>query len=232
MKRPLSLFLGMIIFFFGALLLGSSSQAQAMELRVPQVSQVPDGAWVAPWDEACEEASTVMVNGFYERKKTISKETSKQLMQRMIDWENATFKNNQDTNAEETVQLIQQFGSFNASIKRNPSLADIKAELDAQHPVIAMVDLYKFYTERSQGDSYHVFVIVGYDDKAKEFIVNDPGRDQRRYSYDRLMNALHDYNKTSKEGDGEPTVLFTSPKTTNLRSAFQHVIDFLKQLFA
>ena len=95
-----------------------------------------------------------------------------------------------------------------------------------------MVDMYKFYNERSQGDSYHVFVIVGYDDKAQEFFVNDPGRDQRRYSYDRVMNALHDYNKTSKEGDGEPTVLFTSPKTTNLRSAIQHVIDFLKQLFA
>ncbi len=209
-----------------------SVEAQAMELAVPYVSQAPDGNWVAPWDEACEEASITMINGFYDRTKTIPKETSKQQMQQMIDWEKLTFKKYEDTSAEETVRLIQQFGSFTASIKRSPSPEEIKRELDAQRPVIAFVDMYKFYNERPAGDGFHVFVIVGYDEQKKEFIVNDPGREPRRYSYERLLGALHDYNPASKEADNEATVLFTARKPSDLKQAFLNVIAFFKGLLA
>lgn len=232
MKRsPLLVITGLLL-AGGACLAASHTQAQAMELSVPYVSQVPDGAWVAPWDEACEEASTAMLNGFYERKKSLSKETSKKLMQRMIDWEKETFQNYQDTTAEETTQLIQEFGSFTSEVVRNPSLESIKVELDAQRPVIALVNMYTLYQEQPLGDSYHVLVLVGYDDVAKEFFVNDPAREQRRYPYERVMDALHDYNKTSKEADGEPTVLFTAPRQGAIQSAFSQLIQFFRNLFA
>lgn len=214
----------------GAFLLAPYIQAQAMELAVPRVSQVPDGVWVAPWDEACEEASILMVNGFYERSDAISKDISKQKIRQMVEWENKTFTHYQDTNAVETVRLIQQFGTFGATIKRSPTLAEIKRELDQQQPVIALVNMYLFYNQPSEGDSYHVFVIKGYDEEKKEFLVADPGREEQRYSYDRVMRALHDYNPTSKEADGEPTVLFTHPKPSALKQAFLHFVSFFKRL--
>lgn len=210
-------------------LLPFQAKAQAMELSVPPVSQVPDGLWTAPWDEACEEASVTMLNGFYQKKTSISKATSKREMQAMITWENATFKENRDTNATQILQLIDTFGTFDASIQRNPSLQELKHELDQQQPVIALVDLYKFYNERPKGDSYHVFVVVGYDDQKNEFIVNDPGRDMRRYSYERIMNALHDYNAQSKEATGEPTVLFTKAKPSS--EPFFILLNFFRHLF-
>ncbi len=215
----------------GAVALSPKAYAQAMEMMVPYVSQVPDGAWVAPWDEACEEASITMINGFYQKRKMIPVKTSKQDMQKIIDWEKATFNNYQDTTAEETQQVADQFGVFTTEIKRNPTLEDIKKELDAQHPVIALVDMYKLYNERPAGDSYHVFVIVGYDDVKKEFMVNDPGRSAKAYSYDRILNALHDYNPQSKEADGQPTALFTSPKGST-GGFFSSIINFFRRLFA
>lgn len=215
----------------GAIVLSPKADAQAMEMMVPYVSQVPDGAWVAPWNEACEEASITMINGFYQKKKAIPIKTSKQDMQNIIDWEKTTLNNYQDTTAEETKRVADQFGVFTTEIKRNPSVEDIKQQLDAQHPVIALVNLYKFYNEKPAGDSYHVFVISGYNDVNKEFFVNDPGRSGKTASYDRLMTALHDYNPQSKEADGQPTVLFTAPKASTV-GFFSSVIDFFRRLFA
>ncbi len=200
-----------------------------MELAVPYVSQVPDGAFVAPWDEACEEASITMVNGFYQNKKSISKKTGKAEMQRMFDWEDETFKNNQDTTAEETVKMIEQFGAFRGFVKRSPTLEGIKRELDAQRPVIALVNMFQLYNEPALGDSFHVFVITGYDDQQKEFILHDPARSGRRYSYERVLSALHDYNPVSKEADAEATVIFTEAKPR--LGIFSSVINFFKRLF-
>jgi hypothetical protein len=196
-----------------------------IELSVPYVAQVSDGNWVAPWDEACEEASIAMIDGFYAKRDQIPVDEAKRTMQEIIDWENATFKNYQDTNAEETKRVIKENASFNSTIKRNPRLEDIKAQLAEGRPVIILIDMYAFYQETPLGDSYHVAVLTGYDDEGKEFIVNDPGRERKRYSYDVVMNALHDFNADSKEGDGTPTVLFTSPNGFRFG-------DFLQKLLA
>ena len=116
----------------------------------------------------------------------------------------------------------------------NPTVEDIKAELDAQHPVIFLVNMYTLYQERDLKDSYHVGVISGYDDEKKEFILQDPARSQKRYSYDRVMSALHDYQLDTKEADGTPTVIFTAPNIlpeTNPDGLWSAVVSFFRRLF-
>ncbi len=207
----------------------------AFELPVPYVSQVPTGDWVRPWDQACEEASITMVEGFYQKKTTIPVTESKQRMQAMIDWEDKTFGKNDDTNAEETMKTIEAQSSFEAEVVRQPSLEDIRDQLDAQHPVIFLVDMFQFYQETPGKDSFHVGVIVGYDDEKKEFIVNDPARERRRYPYEVMMKALHDYNSDSKEADGVPTVIFTHPREvegpSRLETFFRSIIEWFKRWF-
>ncbi|MEO5927346.1 MAG: C39 family peptidase [Patescibacteria group bacterium] len=208
---PLSLFL--------------SAAVASSSLQVPYVSQVPDGAWVAPWDEACEEASIVMIDGYYHRTGRPT-DGGRAQMQSMIDWENETFKVYKDTDANQTVQLIRHEDAFGAVRKQDPSLVSIKRELKAKRPVIALVNMYALYGEQSLGDSYHVLVITGYDDDTKEFIVNDPARERKTYAYDTVMDALHDYNPNTKEADGTPTVIFTYKK--GLASSF---FTFVQNLF-
>lgn len=180
------------------------------QLSVPYVSQVPNDAWVLPWSQACEEASIAMVDGYYRSKTNIDRAESKRFIEELIAWENQTLKKNEDTNAEETLQIIKQHGSFSGSIERNPSIDSIKQELAASQPVIALVDMYDLYKEARQKDGYHVVVIAGYDDTKQEFLVKDPAREQQTwYSYDILMGALHDYDDETHEATGSPTVIFT-----------------------
>ena len=198
----------------GALTLHSVKKdaSPASTLTVPYVSQAPDGEWVLPWSQACEEASIAMIAGYYQEKPVIDPKESKQIMQTMIEWENQALKKNEDTTAEETLEIIQQQGIFEGSVKRHPRLEDIKNELAKKQPVIAFVDMYQLYQESRQKDAFHVFVINGYDDKKQEFVIQDPAREKKRYAYDVLMNALHDYDPTTKEATGEPTVIFTKAK--------------------
>lgn len=213
MKRIVPLFGGVIaIGVCLAILLFTSEEKQPARvvLPVPYASQSPDGVWEAPWDEACEETSAIMVGEYYQKVPSLSKDEVKQRILPIVDWEKKTFGEYRDTTAEETVQMIESLFSFDASVRRNPRIEDIQVELQKGRPVIALVDMYKLYQEPDLGDSYHVFVIIGYDTEAQHFIVHDPARlASTEYTYDQVMQALHDFNPVSKEADGTPTVLFT-----------------------
>lgn len=180
-----------------------------VSLNVPYFSQAPDGQWIAPWDEACEEASITMIDAYYQGRSRIDKNTGKQAILDMVKWEDAILKTNTDTDAAQTLKLIQSKASFTGSIKRNPLIEDIKKEITEGRPVLFMHNMYKLYEERDLRDSYHVSVITGYDDATGEFIVNDPARPKNRYKYAVLMNALHDFNPKTGEADAAPTVIFT-----------------------
>ena len=195
----------------GAIIAATRTLPPVVELPVPYLSQVFGGEWVSPWDEACEEASITMVQGYYNHQTIIEVKDARPHMQDMINWEMETFKKNNDTTAAETLRLIKEKTDLRASIKLNPTINDIKRELAKNRPVIAFLNMYKLYGETNQGDSFHVLVVSGYDETNRQFIVNDPARPSKRYSQTVFMNALHDFNPKSKEADGVPTVIFTAP---------------------
>lgn len=191
----------------------SSETATYVRLPVPYLSQAPDGNWANPWGNACEEASTLMVEGYYHKFSEINKEVAKERMGQMFVWENENFGKNFDTTAEETSLLIAANADFETIIKDNPTVDDIKNELRKRQPVLAMLDQYDLYqTPRELSSSFHVLVIIGFDDAKQEFIVNDPAKNIRRYSYDRLMKSLSDYVEEKDEAAGKPVVLFTKNK--------------------
>lgn len=193
-------------------LLAMGEQDTSLVLPVPYLSQAPQGRWVAPWDEACEETSALMIDYFYQNKRTIPTSVAVSAIESMVAWENQQFKKNTDTNAEETAAIIDAHMSFATTIVRNPSIDAIKSELQAGRPVIALLNMDLLYREPPQHDPYHVVVLIGFDDEKQEFILHDPARDKKNYFYTTVMNSLHDYNNATKKPDGPPTVLFTSAK--------------------
>lgn len=213
--------------------IAATAAASPVELPVPYVPQAIEGRWVAPWDEACEEASLLMVEGYYAKNIVVDEQAAKTKMQSMIDWEMVVFNKFDDTDADETLRLINEHAGFEAKIVRNPTIESIQQELDAGRPVIAMVDMYDLYAERDLGDSFHVLVINGYDDEKKEFIVRDPAREKRRYGYGRLMGALHDFDSITREASGVPTVLFTAPPEPDfsLSDLLKKISNFFWDLF-
>ncbi len=194
-----------------------------VDIQMSYVSQLPDDTYEQPWSSACEEASITMIEQFYRRgNKPISKEAGKQIMNSLFEWENKNFGYNEDTNASSTAQVINEFTSLTAQVKENPTLEEIKNEIKNNRPVLSFHagdELKNPYLHfREDGSNFHTVVLKGYDEKKKEFIAHDPGTykysgENYRYSYEVIMDSLHDYDlETKNTKGGKPVVIFTDFK--------------------
>ena len=197
--------------------------ADLVNLPVPFTPEAPDGLMVKPWNNACEEASLIMLDEYYSGNKnsTIPKTKAKKLMLDYIAIENKIFGYNGNTDAKEIVGLANKYSKyFEARAVTNPTLEQIKAELGAGRPVIALVYGFELNNPRiifsRNGSYYHTFVIKGFDDATKEFIVNDNGDLKQgldlRYKYDTILGALRNYDHKTQKTVKPATVLFTSQR--------------------
>ncbi len=196
---------------------------QSINLAVPFTPEAPDGLMVKPWNNSCEEASIIMLDEYYKgnTQKTIPKPTAKTAILDYIAIEDKIFGYNANANATEITRLINGYSKyFEANVKTNPTLDEIKNELNAGRPVFALLYGYNLNNPRIQflrgGSYYHTFVIKGFDEDKKEFIVNDNGDLKQgldlRYSYDTILGALRDYSHKTGKTVQPATVLFTSQR--------------------
>jgi len=169
-----------------------------INLDVPFVSQAPLKNWDATHEEACEEASVLMVNGFYKGEKYARQEMEDNL-QKIITWEKEKFGFFEDTTAEETARILREyFGLTGATVYYDITVEDIKRELAAGRPVIvpAAGKILPNPYFRNGGPLYHMLVLKGYTKDGK-FISNDPGTntlgENFTYKFDDLYNAIHDW---------------------------------------
>ncbi len=191
-----------------------------VELAVPFVAEAPDGNWTGAWKDACEESSMAMVDNFYRGKTSVSVADAKKYMQMLFDVEKKLYRSNMNSSSPQLTHLIDAYSDFSSTVKTDPTIEDIKKELDARHPVISLHRGAELKNKNvaflASGSSYHVLVVTGYDDASREFITNDPGDrvagEAHRYGYDLFMHSLHDYNYSNYMADGPARVLFTFPK--------------------
>jgi hypothetical protein len=191
-----------------------------VDLAAPYTNEAPDDVWTGPWKNACEEASMAMVEKYYLGQRTMTKAEAKDFMQMLFDKQNKIYGSNADSDSTRTAYLINNFSSYGAVIKDKPTIEEIKAEINGRRPVIALHYGFDLKNKNipflAAGSSYHMTVIVGYDDVKKEFIVNDSGDRKvgknHRYGYDLFMSTLHDFNFKTKKANGPARVIFTYPK--------------------
>jgi len=182
------------------------------ELDVPFTSQAPAGNWVQPWQDACEEASIFMVHRYY-AKKSITKDDAIKGILSIFAMKHALHGQSLDEPVSKLSDIINDYLPWSSSITDNPSLADLKTELDAGRPVI--VPFYAPSLKNPYFSStfpYHMGVLSGYDDTAGVFIVEEPGTaygEGYRYSYETVMDAMHDF-VPDKVWAGPKRVIFTS----------------------
>ena len=189
-------------------------------LAVPYTNEAPDDNWTGPWKNACEESTMAMVEKYYLGQRTMTKVEAKAFMQMLFDKQNKVYGSNADSDSVRTAYLINNFSSYGAVIKNNPTVEEIKKEINQRRPVITLHHGFDLKNKNipflATGSSYHMMAIVGYDDAKKEFITNDPGDRKEgknhRYSYDLFMNTLHDFDFKTKKANGPARVIFTYPK--------------------
>ncbi len=187
-----------------------TQQAQipnVFQLNVAFVQQAPFGKWDVVHEETCEEASMIMADKYF-RQQPLTETIGEQEIQKIIAWENL-HNYTVDLTAAETVKVLNDYYGLSARLSRDVTVDRIKYELFKGNIVIipAAGRLLGNPNFKAPGPIYHMLLIKGYNDT--EFITNDPGTrkgNSYKYSYERLLNAIHDWNPVlAKDGmtDGE-----------------------------
>jgi hypothetical protein len=167
-----------------------------INLAVPFSSQAPDSDWSEPYQNACEETASLMVAKYYQ-KATLTPAIAKQEILDLVAWENKTFGYYEDTTAQETAQILQDYYGFKrVDVIYDFSLADLKAQILAGRPVIipASGQMLGNPNFKQPGPIYHMLVVKGINETG-DFITNDNGtRKGHDYIYkpDVLYKAIHD----------------------------------------
>jgi hypothetical protein len=171
-----------------------------IEQPVPFVIQAPFGNWNDPnFQNACEEASVVMVMGWINGEKSITPQEAQKRILEIIAFENKTFGYSTDTNASDMEKIFRQyFKHENVQAREYITLEDIKAEVQKGNLVIvpALGRALENPNFVQPGPIAHMLVIIGYDPLTGQFITNDPGtRNGAGYKYDEalLFEAIWEY---------------------------------------
>jgi len=176
------------------------SLPSSVNLAVPFLSQAPKQNWDMPYQEACEEASMIMVDAF-ERGRTVKYQPDEgdQAILSLVSFETDTLRFGPDLTASQTVQTFEgYFKNRSGIVKANPTVDDVKRALANGYPVIL-----PFYGKvlgnpnfRNGGPEYHMLVVKGYLADGR-WITNDPGTRlgaDYLYAQDVMMNAIRDWN--------------------------------------
>jgi len=180
-------------------------------LNVPFLSQAPFAKWDALHEDACEEASSIMVKYFLDGTKTISKEQGEKEIQDLAAFEKKN-KYGLSITLNELNEIASKYYNLKAGrVEKDITVEDIKKELSSGKPVIvgAAGKVLPNPNFKNGGPNYHMLVIIGYDEKG--FITNDPGTRLGkgfRYSFDDLLKSIHDWNEKNILSGGRNYLVF------------------------
>ena len=189
-------------------------------LDVPFTSQAPTTNWDPPYDEACEEASMIMVYNFL-KNQTLN---TNQANQQILDIVKFQEKNNYpiDLTISQMQEIIRDYYNFQSQILENQdiNLENFRKILSQGNPIIIPVAGQELRNPNFSGDGppFHVLVLIGYDHKKQIFYSHDPGTRKGKnyvYSYQTILNNLHDWtgNKSTIKQGTPKAIIFTEEIT-------------------
>lgn len=160
-------------------------------------AQAPHGNWNPPYDEACEEASLIIVRHYLEGT-TLNADVMDADIKTMVAFE--TSKGLPiDIDMHELASVAEEMFGYDTEVVEgnDVTIERIQQELAAGNPVILPLAGQDIGNPNYTGDGppYHVLVVLGYD--GKNFITHDVGtRNGKNYVYRKevLMSAIHDWN--------------------------------------
>jgi len=176
---------------------------EQLNLSAPFFSQAPYGNWDYPWQEACEEASVLIVANVYFDRGWTKSEFNDEILD-LVEWEKQRFGQYEHTSVEETVEILEDYLGLEAVVHEDPSFEDIQQVLADGH-LIVMTFAGKrlgnpFYT--NGGPNYHAMVIKGYK-KDNKIITHDVGTRRGEdyvYSWSVIKDSMHDYAEPIESG--------------------------------
>lgn len=168
-----------------------------LNLAIPFTSQAPHANWELPYQEACEEASSLMAARFLQNRSITDANDADQAIVELVNYNVDELQQPIDTTAEQTAHLLESFYELETDVVYDWSWEDVKQALTQGYPVIFPAAGRELGNPNftAPGPIYHMLVIKGYTPNI--VITNDPGTRRGadyQYSYDTLADANHDWN--------------------------------------
>ncbi len=180
-------------------------QATSINLNVPFTSQAPTANWEQPFQDACEEASVLMVDYYLDGKSIPSPGQVEEILIAMVDWQEVNLDGDIDMSINELAYFAENLlGYDDYDIVEDLTVEKIKAYLDKGLPVIVPANGKTLANPnfRNGGPVYHMLVIKGYKDGY--FITNDPGTRNGHnfvYTYENMMLSIADWDEQKHQVD-------------------------------
>jgi hypothetical protein len=183
-------------------------------LAVPFLLQAPNQNWDMPYQEACEEASLLMVQNFLGGRTTdFAPAEGDKLLLNLISYE-TNAGDPPDVTLRRIGEIAQARYGLHPVLKTVSSMEPVKNAIANGYPVIlpASGKALKNPNFHNGGPPYHMLVAKGYLSDGR-ILTNDPGtRKGKNFVYEPtvLLGAIHDWN----DGDvpqGEKVVLVLLP---------------------
>lgn len=181
--------------------IGNSEIPKTFDQNIAFAPQAPFGIWDEVHEEACEEASMIMV-ARYIKGQNLNEQIMAEEIQKLVTWEeNNGYK--VDLTAQETVEVLRDYFGIKAHVVADTSVEAIKSYLANGKLIIipAAGRLLGNPYFQTPGPIYHMLVLRGYD--RNDFITNDPGTKRGeafKYDYQTLIYAIHDWDHTLEAG--------------------------------
>ncbi len=163
-------------------------------IEVPFTVQAPHANWEDPYQEACEEASVVMMDYFIRGLTFTPDQANRELLQ-LINWEQSKHYP-QDVTLDQLAEIVGEYYGYQTRVSETVTAESIMYEIANGHPVILPAAGRKLGNPYFSGEGpwYHMLVVTGYD--RRNFTTNDPGTkrgEDYQYRHDVLINAVHDW---------------------------------------
>ncbi len=174
-------------------------------LKTTFIEQAPERNWDQPWQDACEEAA--LLNGYYY--KTNQNPDKKTIVEDL----NKLFKYESQQGWGHDIDIkklykVAKYLNLTPKVYKKPTVSFLKSQIDKKHIVIIPANGKTLYKEnknfKNGGPDYHALALLGYDETQEQFIVHDVGTKNGayfRYSYNLLMEALHDLPENGNKKD-------------------------------
>jgi hypothetical protein len=173
-------------------------ERSSLNIDIPFYTQAPHSDWDYPWQEACEEASVLLVANAFNNLQLGLEAYNTELL-RLVDWEMETFGAYEHTTVEQTTQMMTDNYELETLVHEDPSFSDIQSILDSGNLIIAPFagKLLGNPNFQNGGPNYHMLVIKGYDSEKMQIVTHDVGTrngENYVYNWDTIELSLHDWH--------------------------------------
>lgn len=174
----------------------SENSSNSVLIKTPFLVQAPNANWDALHEDACEEASLIMIKNYLEKTKSIDTAFGDKEIQELVAYEESNSFGPSIT-LSDLNKIAQDYYGLTTGRVEVASIDKIKKEISNGKPVIIPAAGKKLPNPnfRNGGPNYHMLVVKGYDKNG--FITNDPGTRKGegfRYTYYDLFEAIHDWD--------------------------------------